>query len=275
MHIDSDDDDAPPLSISDEDSDDEDSRVGHSGAAETPTLGSSRRARDRDLAFEQSQQQIAALQTELISIKNLLQSSAPPTHLTGSQPWEKNSSSKAAGSAASLTAAASTTTEPMFEALRDKLVGKVVPKSMEAAGMRRKVASVISIDAEGALKQGTSTAFMSICSGGLNNATTGLQLTKSKFLILLEAGFYPCGLDRKYFEDLSSLCSGIDLTRRLVRVRTDVTADEPMPEDASLGLVDRFEVMLLNMFSVVDVIFRLSSIAAQALYQGLVRVPTD
>ena len=69
--------------------------------------------------------------------------------------------------------------------------------------MRRNVASVISQDAEGALKQGTSVAYLSVCSGTLNTATCGLQLTKSKFSLMVEIGFYPCGLDRRYFEDLS------------------------------------------------------------------------
>ena len=144
-------------------------------------------------------------------------------------------------------------------------VTRIKSKSMEAAGILRHVANLISSDPQATLKQGTSVGYLCVCSSGSNNVTSGLQLTRSKFILLVTSGFYPFGLDRKYFSDLSAIYSGYQLEERLLAVRTETLADEPLPAEASLGLTSQFEATLLNLFYVLDLTFKLLSAVAEEL----------
>ena len=194
------------------------------------------------------------------------------------QPWLKNTSFKTPVINLSLAQPLVPNSIEYFPAdttLDGLGVSRVKPKSMEAAGMLRHVTNLISSDPDGALKQGTSVGFLCICSGYEDDVTSGLQLTRSKFLQLVAAGFYPSSLDWRYFTDISSLYSGQRLRNMMIEVRTENVDSEPHPVDASLGLVTHFEKALLNLFNVLDITFKLLSTVAHALYIGLVKKPTD
>ena len=192
------------------------------------------------------------------------------------KPWTKNDAFK---SHTSQTSSSLTSTAPQMELFTDNTldglgVTRIKPKSMEAAGMLRHVAHLVSSDPDTTLKQGMSVGYLSVCSSGAEDITCGLQLTRSKFAQLVAAGFYPSGLDRKYFSDLSTIHSGYILDELLLAVRTDTPADEPTPLEGSLGLTSQLEATLLNLFYVLDITYKLLPELAEALYYGLVRKPS-
>ena len=69
-------------------------------------------------------------------------------------------------------------------------VTRIKSKSMEAAGILRHVANLISSDPQATLKQGTSVGYLCVCSSGSNDVTSGFQLTRSKFTRLATSCFY-------------------------------------------------------------------------------------
>ena len=80
------------------------------------------------------------------------------------------------------------------------------------------------------MKLGTSQVYSCLCSGLTGKgATSGMQLTRSKFTLMLGGSFYPDGLAWVYVEDSSLVLANGFLELRLDLIRTSIVADEPVP----------------------------------------------
>jgi hypothetical protein len=187
-------------------------------------------------------------------------------------PWEKNRASKLANVPPVSLAPVATT----LDSIAESMAGEKSNKTMRSAGLSSTVVQMLSDNPNAVMKLGTSQVYNCLCSGvSGRGATSGMQLTRSKFTLMLGGSFYPDGLAWAYFEDISLVLANDFLELRLDSVRTSIVADEPVPVHSAVGLQVNLTRTLMNLFSVIDLTYNLLDTAAEALYHGLVTVPTE
>ena len=186
-------------------------------------------------------------------------------------PWARNSSFKS--SAIAPAPAQSSLEQQLSDGL--SLKGPK-SKSLQTGGICVEVLSLLSANVDSVTRRGMSVAYSMICSGvTAGSVTSGLQLTRSKFNLMVEHGWCPESVSYEYYEDASLLFTGHLLEERMSVVRTESEKDEPTPVSSFLGSVENVRLILDNIFSVIDVTYCLSPAAAEALYEGLVSVPVS
>jgi hypothetical protein len=149
-------------------------------------------------------------------------------------------------------------------------------KNNQAGGMNLEVVNLLSTNPPAVLQRGMSVAYSVICSDAKpSSPTDGLQLTRSQFNQMIEHGWCPDGSNFTSFEDIGILLPHDNLKLRLTEIKTVVEKDEPTPISTFMGFTDNVTRTLSNLFHVIDVTYSLQEPVSEALYTGLVIVPSD
>ena len=222
---------------------------------------------------------LASLQAsvDLLLASRVLPSSHPSTRNSHLKTLPHSSTSTSSSSSSSFDFSASSMADTLTQHLADAGYGKgPKSKSLSAAGMNPRVVGLLSINPAATLSKGMAMSYDTICSSvSASSPTQGLQLTRSVFAYFLEYGWCPHGVNFRYFEDISFKLGGNALKLHLARVKTAVTDQEPEPVSTFMGFTDNVRRTLANLFHVLDLTYDLCQEVSEALYDGMVELPTS